>query len=873
MEAVDLPSGAVTFLLTDVEASTRKWQDDPEAALQAQVRHDALVTDVVSEHGGKVIRTHGEGDSAFAAFSSPSDAVACAVALQIAFAEEPWPGGLEFKVRIGVHTGEAETERANYFGNEVNRCARIRSLAWGGQVLVSEVTARLVERGVRGNISLVPLGRFTLKDFDEPEELYQVCHPDLDPQFPPLRSSWRPHNLPVQLSTFVGREEEIQQIRALLQRIRLLTLVGPGGCGKTRLALEVAATQVAVHSDGVWLVELAALVENQLLPQAVADAVGIREVSGEPVMTSVRRFFQSRRALLILDNCEHLLPSCAALVRDLLASCPDLQILTTSRSPLGLTGEMTWTVPSLGLPEGGHGTPGDLARCDAIRLFVERARLSDPKFELDENNAEAVVQTCTRLDGIPLAIELAAARMRVFNAGQIAERLDDRFKLLSAADSSVLPRQQTLRAAVDWSYDLLGDEEKTVFSRLSVFAGSFSLEAAETVCGFDDVDVVSALVQLAEKSLVVRDPTAGETRYSLLETTRAYAREKLEIRQETERLRDHHLSWSAELVRDDSMPDAARLDLIESEHDNVRAALGWGIEGDRREIALRMTGPLWRFWYMRGHLSEGRAWIVGLLSGADEADPAARADALHTAGILAYRQGDHASAEAFHKESLGLRRELGASGPVAASLNNLGLLALERQELNEAEALFSECLALRKELDDEVGIASPLNNLGLVAHARGDFEKALEAYEASLDIRRRYAQSWGMGIVLDNMGRLELTRGNHAAATRLHSEALELWSQIGDEVSVADCLEHLARVALSSQALERAAVLFGAGASIRNRIGSPLGRGEREQHARDASHLSDLLGKESYERAWATGTAMSVEAAIEYASELGARSS
>jgi predicted ATPase/class 3 adenylate cyclase len=868
MASSDLPSGAVTLLLTDIEASTRKWLQDPAAAMQAQARHNQLIEEIVDAGQGKLMGSHGEGDSAFAAFSKPSDAVACALALQRAFDQEEWPGGLEVKIRIGLHTGEIQREREAYFGHEVSRCARIRSLAWGGQVLVSDITARLAGDALPDQATLTPLGSYLLKDFDGPQELFQLCHPALARRFPPLQSSWRRHNLPAQLSTFIGREAEVRRTRELLEGVRLLSLVGSGGCGKTRLALEVATLEVEDHADGVWLVELAALTEGKLLPQTVAAALGIVEDPQRSVLDTLKDHLRSSAALLILDNCEHLLEACAQLARDLLGACSDLKILATSRSPLGVIGEMTWTVPSLGVPDSDSPSIEELRGCDAVRLFVDRARMADPNFELNDDNTAAVVQTCKRLDGIPLAIELAAARTRVFDPRQIAERLNDRFKLLSTTDTSLLPRQQTLRAAVDWSHDLLSEEEKLLFRRLSVFPGSFSLEAAEAVCGFDQLDLVSVLAQLIEKSLVIRDGSGRRTRYSLLETTRDYAREKAQELGETDPMRDRLWEWAAELVKDDSVPDAEQLDLIEVEHDNLRAALGWGIKGPHREIALRMTGPLWRFWYMRGHLSEGRAWIIGLLTDAEGADPAARADALHTAGILAYRQRDTAAALAFHGESLELRRSLDDSGAVASSLNNLGLIALERQELDEAERLFTECLELRRRSDDQVGMASPLNNLGLVAHERGDHARAFESYQASLAIRRRFDHRWGIGIVLDNLGRLEFSRGNHQVAAQHHYEALTMWTEVGDEVSVADCLEHLARVALADDPSEHAVVLFAAAASIRERVESPLGLREREQRDVQLTALKEALGATHFEEAWSRGAEMKVRDAVRFASEL-----
>ena len=866
-----LPSGTVTVLLTDVEMSTRNWQADRASALAAHELHDVLVAEHVERHSGVLVLDQGEGDSAFAVFGRASDGLACALSLQAALQSKEWPGGLSFKVRMGLHTGEVILRSGNYHGSEISRCARIRSLAWGGQVLVSSATAALMASRMPPGASLRPLGRHVLKDFDD-EELFQLCGPGLDDAFPPLRSLSIRHNLPAQLTTFIGREEEMVQARNLVSNARMVTMTGSGGCGKSRLAAEVASQLVPDFPDGVWFVELSPLREADLVPNAVGDALGMREEGEANLVASIKQYLRDRTTLIVLDNCEHLVDAAGSLAADLLAGAPGLSILATSREPLGLVGEVTWVVPSLGVPTVDLSSLEEIAASDAVELFVDRARLVHPSFQLDETNAAAVAQICSRLDGIPLALELAAARVRVFTPQQIADRLDDRFRLLWGGPRSSLPRQQTLRALVDWSYDLLSDTEKALFARLSVFPGSFSIEAAQSVCGQADIsdEVLTTLGQLVDRSLVVSDDTSGQRRFTFLETIREYAREKLELTGEASAVRDHHMRWCSDLVSSCMAEPrtADKLDLLEAEHDNLREALSWSNGGGELRIGLEMVGRLWRFWYIRGHLSEGRVWAETLLQNPTDPGSPERADAMQTAGILSYRQGDYESARRFHEGSLDLRRSIDDKAGVATSLNNLGLIAFELKDYDAAEAMFRECLELRNDLGDLLGTASPLNNLALVADARGDFESARQAYRDSLALRRRFSDVWGIGIVLDNLGQLEQKQGNFERAAGLHFEALTLWQEMGDEVSVADCLERLAGVAVWIGERERAAVLFGAAEAIREENGSPVGSRDREQYDRDVASIRAELDPSAFDQAWHKGREMGLHEAIGLAAEL-----
>lgn len=486
---MNLPTGTVTFLMTDVEGSTKLWESYPERMRAVLARHDAIAADVIARHEGLLIKSRGEGDSLFTVFNRASDAVAAALELQLALIAEPWPAETLIGVRVALHTGEADLREGDYYGSTVNRCARLRAIGHGKQVLLSSSTAQLARGTLPRGASLLEHGHHRLRDIEGTEDVAQLIHPDLPHDFPPLRST-HATNLPRQLTSFVGREKEIAEVRRLLATVPLLTLTGSGGCGKTRLAIEAAGEVLTEYQDGVFLVELAALSDPALVPQTTAAALGVREEPGRPIVQTLVDHLREKRLLLLLDNCEHLLDASAQLADTLLKSCAKLQILASSREGLGISGETSYRIPSLSMPS--FASPQqtvaakDIEGYEAVKLFIERAKAAQPSFTLSDQNASAVAQLCVRLDGIPLAIELAAARVKALSVEQIAARLDDRFRLLTGGSRTALPRQQTLRAMIDWSYDLLTPKEQTLLRRLSVFAGGWTLEAAEKVCA-DDV--------------------------------------------------------------------------------------------------------------------------------------------------------------------------------------------------------------------------------------------------------------------------------------------------------------------------------------------------------------------------------------------------
>ncbi|MBM3459804.1 MAG: tetratricopeptide repeat protein, partial [Armatimonadetes bacterium] len=590
-----------------------------------------------------------------------------------------------------------------------------------------------------------------------PETVFQLRHPDLAPDFPPLRSLDNPelkHNLPQQVTSFIGREKEIAEVRRLFGTTRLLTLTGAGGCGKTRLALQAAADlldgsgDAGTHGSGCWLVELAALADPGLVPRTAASALGLREEPGRPILQTLTDHLKGKHLLLFLDNCEHLLDACARLADTLLRSCPRVLLLATSREPLGIAGETAFRVPSLSVPdpEGLRGaTPERLSPYESVRLFIERARQVQPGFQVTNRSAPALASVCHRLDGIPLALELAAARVRSLTVEELNQRLDQRFRLLTGGSRTALPRLQTLRALIDWSYDLLSAAEQALLCRLSVFAGGWTLDAAEQVCtgeGVEAWEVLDLLTGLADKSMVVAAEQEGATRYRLLETVRQYGQDRLRERDEEAAWRDRHLAHYLALA-EEAAPEltgreqAAWLVRLETEHDNLRAALEWsGETGGGAESGVRLAGALWRFWEMHGHFTEGREWLARVLDAGAGTAPVVRAEALNGAGNLANDQGDYAAARAFHQESLAIRRGLGDRRGIAGSLNNLGNVACDQSDYGAARALLEESLAIKRELGDQRGIAGSLGNLGRTVVEQGDYAAARALQEESLAIGR-----------------------------------------------------------------------------------------------------------------------------------------
>jgi predicted ATPase/class 3 adenylate cyclase len=801
-----LPTGTVTFFMTDVEGSTRLWEAKPDAMEQALARHDAILLEAVGGHGGALLRHKGEGDSAFAVFARATDALGAAVAAQRALGAEPWPEEVELRVRIAVHTGEAELRDRDYYGSAVNRTARLRGIAHGGQTVISQVTADLVRDRLPEGASLVDLGAHRLPDLGRAEAVFGLAHPDLRSGFPPLRSlEVLPNNLPVQLTSFVGRDQEMVELAGLLGAQRLVTLTGAAGCGKTRLALQVAAEVLEAYRDGVWLVDLAPLGDPDLVTQAVAATLGVRDAfasrgvdaldAGEtarPLVELLVEHLRSRELLVVLDNCEHLLEASAELAGTLLMNCPGVGILATSREALGVAGEVSWRVRSLSVPDPKHPPPiEDLEGYEAIRLFVDRARARLPGFVLVSEDGSAVAQVCRRLDGIPLAIELAAARVEVLSVPELAARLDDRFRLLTGGTRTGLERHQTLRAAVDWSYDALSGAERVLLERLSVFAGGCTLEAAEDVCGGGEVEadaVLDLLSQLVAKSLVVMDRRPGGARYRLSETIRQYAREKLVASGDHEELGARHRDWCAALVgraeRGVWGPEQADwFETLEAEEDNLRQALDYTIAARQAEIALQLVGALGRFWMVHGRWEEGQRWLLDALA-LDEGNayPFLRAQALNTAALIVLSfLGGAETARSLSSEALAIFRELGTRRGIFWSLNTLSAAALAEGDNAAAASLADEALAVARSAEHDPTIAYALHQRANVAIAQGDNTAAETLLVEALLILRRVDDKTGIARLVATRAVAALADRRYASAVPIVQEALALYRQLGDE--------------------------------------------------------------------------------------------
>jgi predicted ATPase/class 3 adenylate cyclase len=889
-DLADLLTGTVTFLFTDLEGSTKLLEAHPEAYRRAVRRHHDLLRGAVEGHGGVVFET--VGDAVYAAFAAPTAAVGAALAGQRALRGADWGEVGELRVRMAVHLGEVERQGAHYFGAPLYRCARLLATAHGGQVVLSEAAAAPVRDALPAGGALRDLGEHRLKDLARPERVAQLLHPALPADFPPLRSlDGLPNNLPLQLTSFIGREREVAALTELLGRARLVTVTGTGGAGKTRLALEVAAALLAASPDGAWFVDLAPLADERLVPHAALAALGLKEVAGRAPLEVLTEHLRPRTALLVPDNCEHLLDGCARLADAVLHACPHVRILATSRELLGLSGEVAWRVPSLGLPPddgppaGGAGAVGGssavaeaVAESDAVRLLVDRARLVQPTFAVTALNAAAVARVCRRLDGIPLAIELAAARVRALSVQEVAERLDDRFRLLAGGSRTALRRQQTLAAAVAWSHDLLTAPERRLFDRLSVFSGGCALEAAERVGaaeGEAEADVLDLLGRLVDKSLVLAEEgRGGTTRYRLLETLRQYGGERLVASGQVAAARGRHAAYylalaeraSAEMAESPAASVGAWLGRLEPEVENLRAALRWSVERGQAERALRVCGALTAFWYRRDRPAEGRALVEELLAApAAGARTAARGRALVCAAQLAWNQEDLAAARAHGREAAGILREAGDREGEASAWRMLGHAAVAQGDHAAARAEAEQGLAVLGGTGSVFLAAGLRHVLAQACYYQGEYPAAQAHLETALRIDGVSTRTAGD---LDWLGHVALARGDPAAARARYAESLERRRQLPPAaLGFAFTLCGLVLLAAANGEHRRAARLAGAAAAICERSGV---RPERTQEAGFGERLSAAraaLGEEAFAAAWAAGQVMTLEQAVAYALE------
>ena len=866
----DLPTGTVTFLMSDIEGSTRLLQALGDRYAAVLDDHYRLISDACTAAGGLQIST--EGDATFWAFPEAPAALRAAIGAQQSIEFHPWPSDATVRIRMGVHTGDGRTMGSTYVGLDVHRVARIASAGHGGQVLVSAATRALTERTLPERAELRDLGQHRLKDLDAPEHLFQLLVPDLRSDFPPLGSldGGRSEHLPAQLTSFVGRDREKRELLELLARSQLLTLTGPGGTGKTRLSLEVAAAASDAFDDGVWFVSLSAITDPDLVIPTIAATLGLREGGARPFAEILADHLRHRSILLVLDNFEQLMPA-AASVSELVRAAPRTKLLVSSREALRVAGEQEFPVPPLAVPD----RPGelrleDLRAADSVALFLQRASLVQPGFALTADNARAVAAICIRLDGLPLAIELAAARVGLFEPADVLVRLDRRLSFL-AGGRDVPERQRTLRGAIDWSYDLLDDGEQVVFRRLSTFAGGCTLDAIETVCrpeefGLDTVDVVSAL---HDKSLLRREsgPQVG-ARFTMLETIREYGLELLDASTEAALVRRGHAQFFGELAEAAAEPlqgagQQQWLDALDREMANVRAAIRWAIETREVEPGLRLVIALKTFWVFRNHLTEARHLLSELLELAGELPTTLRAAALGAAADLATWQADYIAARQRAEESLTLYRELADPAGIADQLADLGW-AMATTDPVRAHALFTESIATYRTLGGPPPIGHALIGMAMPEMQFRDVEAAMRHLDEAAAVFHT-AGDESTALIADGLyGVCLRLQGDLAAARRRYLDVLGRAEVMNAQMVLGLPLQALADLALLEGDPERAAVLDAAQAQHAERLGGTpslelMGIPGVPQRARDA------LGDAPYDAAAAHGRSMPLHDAIRLA--------
>ena len=799
-----LPEGTLTFMLTDVVGSTRAWESAPAAMREAMAGHDRIVDDCLTQHHGTEVPSGRAGDSILAVFPRAADAASAAHALQRAFAAERWPAGVDLEIRVALHSGEAELRQGQYHGQVLNRCARLLATCHGGQVLLTGATEQLLIDELPSSVELRDLGLHRLKDLTRPEHVFELVDAEQPREFPPIRSQQPASNLPTQLTAFIGRDGELRQLRELHGQGRSLTLTGPGGSGKTRLALELAAEMIPEHADGVWFIELGPVSGPHLVPQAVADTLHLKEQASRRLADTLADHLRERNSLLVLDNCEHVVETVAELTVELLKECEGLKVLATSREPLRVPGEITWRVPPLG-------------RDEAVRLFADRAVAHESQFRISDENIDAVVRICECVDRIPLAIELAAARVPVMPLDEILSRLEKSFGLLTAGDRTTVGRQQTLRATLDWSHGLLSDPEKALFRRLSIFAGRFTLEAAEAVCG-DDVlrpDAVLDLVaRLVDKSMVTLDAA----RYRCLETIRSYGHQRLEEAGEVDALQGRlgmYLIVLAESRKPGHLADW--LDRLEAVYDDISAELAWSQKTDP-ELGMRLAIALDVFWQLRGHASEPRQFAEAILA---HTPPGFRfrPAALYLAGAFAYLQGDFAAARPRIDQAVAEARSAGDWRTLLRALERSGLIAAAAGELATSEAALNAALELARGQRDQAIEASILHQLGLRASQKPDLPAARSLLEKSLELRRSIERRDEASMSLTFLAAVALLQSDAATARRSIMESLEIGRALRDR-RAAWSLDVLACLTTREGDLERALQLAGAGSAMHEASGN-----------------------------------------------------
>ena len=817
----DQHADTLSILFTDIEGSTVLWEREADRMRLALASHDRFAREAVARNRGTLVKMTGDG--MFAVFRNPLDAVGAALDLQLAMTALDATGGTVLRMRCGMHTGIVEHRDHDYFGSAVNRAARIMSAAHGGQIIVSNAVFESVRDRVPDGVSMRDLGSARLRGLANPEHVYQVLHPRLRSDFPALRAlEGTPNNLPLPATSFVGRARELADVKKLLGTARLVTLLGAGGIGKTRLALEVATDVLDDFPDGVWFVELASLTDSRLVAQAVAGAVGVIEEAGRPLSEALAKFVADRQLLLIIDNCEHVVQACAELAAHLMRSASRLRIIATSREPFRTPAESTYPMPTLAFPD-----PADkialesITHYDSVQLFVDRATAQLPAFRLSDRNATAVIEICRHLDGIPLAIELAAARVRALSVEAIAARLNDRFRLLTSGNRTALPRQQTLRALIDWSHDLLSPMECAMFRRLAVFAGGWTVEAAEAVVDGDGIahhDVLDLLTQLVEKSLVVADADTG--RYRLLETMRDYARERLRDAGEAAATEDRHLTFYlalAERARSEfnGAQQISWLARVDDERENLLAAHACcGQDPKRGQAGLQLVTAMKQYLHRRGLLSVAdRVMSEALAHPAAQVRDVERSRALFSLGQIRNSMGRYVDARACLEESVEIGREVGNRQRVAAALQPLAIALAGLGDFPGARQCYDEAIALARQIGVKREIASALNNRAQLHRVEDELDAARGLLEQALLLIREVSDTENTAVMLLNLAMIDIGRAAVDAARAELREALDLAVATGSKPGSQSVIEVAVGLAVESAEWSLAVRLFGAAES------------------------------------------------------------
>lgn len=902
----ELPSGTVTFLFTDIERSTHLWEQHPEEMHAVLARHDSILRDAIESNNGHIIKTTGDGthavferavDAMLATLTAQRTLQASSSALQFTDSK------LEIKVRMGLHTGEAELRAGDYYGQVLNRAARLMSVANGGQILISQITAEVIREHLPAGVGLQDLGKHHLKDLVRTEHIYQLTAADLPQNFPPIKTSKELlNNLPMQLTSFIGREHERKQIRELLHSARLVTLTGSGGTGKTRLAVEIGHEELVHFAHGVWLVELAPLTDGSQMIPTLGQVFGLQEHPFGSLESLVLDYLREKKLLLILDNCEHLINDCARLADDLLHHAAGLKMLASSRESLGIAGEISFRVPSL-------------ADSESLRLFVDRATFLNPSFALTDANAASIAQICSRLDGIPLAIELAAARTKLLSAEQIATRLDDRFRLLIGGSRTALPRQQTLRALIDWSYDLLSEEEKSLFRTASVFVGGWTLDALEAVA--DEPDILEHLEQLVNKSLVATEERGNQMRYFMLETIRQYAREKLFEEKQSSAARDRHFAYYDQLAG--HIWDIFRTedtlvwrDQANDEIENLRAAVEWGLE-NHVEDAIRLAANFCLIGgWMGSHLDDClrlcRAAIKGvriLPSVSVQADIERQksvAKALFVLGLIGMSSGNVPLVLQDLQDAIATARAVDDKLILGYSLEMFFVAAAFISVPGTREAAEEGFRIFREEIHDNWGLSMAYQNkarlaaidgdqvaqeeyfvkfreliqqtplsiqaglfyLGLGSNEKmlGNYEKASSFFEEGLDIFIKVRSKNFQLVMKSELAHVARLTGRITEAKISYRETLRGWQNMGHRGAIAHQLECFAFIGMIEEEPQCAAKLLGAAEALRERAASPMSDFETTEYEAQIIRLRSMLTERELRSLWADGRALALEEAI-----------